>query len=425
MSSGAVALLILAFCIVLFLTNWVPSVVAACLGCAMMVLFNVCSFKDSFSGFSNSIVILMFSALTVGIAMFDTGAAQLIGRQVIRISRNNERRFLLALCCISSVLAMFIANTAVIAAFFPIIDSVCRMSGRMRRRDFALPLAISVMVGGACTLIGCTPQLTAAGLLQSSCGIELGMFDMMLPGLCILVSTILYIHFFGMKRGQKIWGNTDALEADLDPERKMATDAEYDRRKIAVMLLIVVLMVISYVGAWLSTTMTALLAALLCLLTGCTTVKSVVKNMNWEMVVFLAACLGLAEALNVSGSGELLSSWLYPLLSNVSSPFAVYAVLVLLVMIISNFVTNSAAIIIVLPIALSACTAMGYNPLPFCIGITFGASFACSTPLAAAQIAMTLVAGYKFSDYLKYTLPLALILLIGTLVFVPLFYPLA
>lgn len=94
-------------------------------------------------------------------------------------------------------------------------------------------------------------------------------------------------------------------------------------------------------------------------------------------------------------------------------------------MIISNFVTNSAAIIIVLPIALSACTAMGYNPLPFCIGITFGASFACSTPLAAAQIAMTLVAGYKFSDYLKYTLPLALILLIGTLVFVPLFYPLA
>ena len=97
MSSGAVALLILAFCVVLFLTNWVPSVVAACLGCAMMVLFNVCSFKDSFSGFSNSIVILMFSALTVGIAMFDTGAAQLIGRQVIRISRNNERRFLLAL----------------------------------------------------------------------------------------------------------------------------------------------------------------------------------------------------------------------------------------------------------------------------------------------------------------------------------------
>ena len=425
MSSGAVALLILAFCVVLFLTNWVPSVVAACLGCAMMVLFNVCSFKDSFSGFSNSIVILMFSALTVGIAMFDTGAAQLIGRQVIRISRNNERRFLLALCCISSVLAMFIANTAVIAAFFPIIDSVCRMSGRMRQRDFALTLAISVMVGGACTLIGCTPQLTAAGLLQSSCGIELGMFDMMLPGLCILVSTILYIHFFGMKRGQKIWGNTDALEADLDPERKMATDAEYDRKKIAVMLLIVVLMVISYVGAWLSTTMTALLAALLCLLTGCTTVKSVVKNMNWDMVVFLAACLGLAEALNVSGSGELLSSWLYPLLSNVSSPFAVYAVLVLLVMIISNFVTNSAAIIIVLPIALSACTAMGYNPLPFCIGITFGASFACSTPLADAQIAMTLVAGYKFSDYLKYTLPLALILFIGTLVFVPLFYPLA
>lgn len=425
MSSGAIALLILGFCILLFLTNWIPSVVVACIGCAMMVLFKVCSFADAFSGFSSSIVILMFSALTVGIAMFDTGAAQLIGKQVIRLSHDNERRFLLTLCIVSGIMAMFMANTAVIAAFFPIIDSVCRMSDKMRRRDFALPLAISVMVGGACTLIGCTPQLTASGILQSTYGFELEMFDMTIPGVCILVLTILYISVFGIKSGKKIWGQAEVIERDLDADRKADINADYDHRKVAVMLIIVVAMVISYVGAWLTTTMTAVLAALLCLITGCTTVKSVIKNMNWDIVVFLAACLGIAEGLNVSGSGNLLSGWISPFLENVNSPFAVYAVMVILVTIISNFVTNSAAIIIVLPIAFSICSVMGYNPLPFCIGITFGASFACSTPLAASQIAMTLVAGYKFSDYLKYTLPLVFIFLIGTLVFVPLCYPLA
>ena len=102
----------------------------------------------------------------------------------------------------------------------------------------------------------------------------------------------------------------------------------------------------------------------------------------------------------------------------------VFAVLVLLVTIISNFITNSAAIIIILPIALSICATYGYNPLPFCVGITFGGSFACSTPLAAAQISMTLVAGYKFSDYFKYTLPLALLIYAATVIIVPLFYPL-
>lgn len=425
MSPGVIALLILAFCILMFMTNWIPSVVAACMGCVMLVLFNACSFEAAFSGFSSSIVILMFSALIVGIAMFDTGAAQLIGRQVIRFSHNNEKIFLLALCVVSGILAMFMANTAVIAAFFPIIDSVCRMSPNMKRRDFALPLALSVMVGGACTLIGCTPQLTASGLLKSAYGFELRMFDMTVPGVCILVMTILYMWLFGMKRGKKIWGQSDIEETALDAEREMDIDADFDKKKTAVMLVIVFIMIVSYVGAWISTTMTAVLAAIACLLTGCTTVKSVVKNMSWEIVIFLAACLGLAEGLNVSGAGVLLSEWLSPLLSHVNSPFAVYAVMVVLVLLISNFVTNSAAIIIVLPIAFSICDVMGYNPLPFCIGITFGASFACSTPLAASQIAMTLVAGYKFSDYLKYTLPLIVIFLVGILVFVPLCYPLA
>jgi len=67
---------------------------------------------------------------------------------------------------------------------------------------------------------------------------------------------------------------------------------------------------------------------------------------------------------------------------------------------------------------------MGLNPMTVCLGIYFAASLACSTPLAAAQISMTLVAGYKFSDYLKYTLPHALIQFLCIWFLIPLFFPL-
>ena len=425
MTPGITALLVMAFCVVLFVTNVIPSVLAACIGCILMVIFNVCSFDVAFSGFSNSIVILMFAALIVGDAMFNTGTAQLIGRQVVRFSHNSQRVFLLVMCVVAGVLSMFLANTAVIAAFLPIIDSVCRVSDNMKRRDLTQPLALASMFGGACTLIGCTPQLTANAILLSMSDMEMEMFTLFGPGVCILVVFILYVQFVGLKLGKRIWGDRPEADMDIDPEiAKAAVVEQYDKKKIIIMMVIVVLMIVSYVGAWISTTMTAVLAAVLCLLTGCTNVTSVRKNMNWDTVIFLAACLGLSEGLNASGAGDLISEFMSPLVTSVSSPFFTFAILVFMSLFISNFITNSAAIIIVLPVALPICSAFGYNPMAFCLGITYAASFACSTPLAASQVAMTLVAGYKFSDYFRYTFPLAIITFICILIFVPIFFPL-
>ena len=128
MSTGVVGLIILLLCVILFITNWIPAVATGALGCILMVLFHVCKLEEAFSGFSSSIVYLMFGALVVGNAMFETGTANLIGKQVVRISRNNERLFLFLSGLTAGILAMFLANTAVIAAFLPIIDSVCQIT---------------------------------------------------------------------------------------------------------------------------------------------------------------------------------------------------------------------------------------------------------------------------------------------------------
>ena len=91
MYSEIVGLVVLAMCVVLFITRWIPSAVAGVLGCALMVLLGVCEFNDVFGQFSNSIVILMVSSMIVGIAMFKTGAAQLLGRAAINRAKGNEK----------------------------------------------------------------------------------------------------------------------------------------------------------------------------------------------------------------------------------------------------------------------------------------------------------------------------------------------
>lgn len=425
MSSGAIGLVILLLCIILFITEWLPAVVTGALGCLLMVLFGVCELSEAFSGFASSIVYLMFGALIVGNAMFETGAAALIGGWVVRLSRNNERLFLFISGLTAGILAMFLANTAVIAAFLPIVDSVCSTSGHMKRKNLTLNIAICTMIGGSCTLIGCTPQLTANALLYEATGLEFSMFTMFAPGICILFIYLLCSQLFGYRLGLAIWGDRPDEAMDLDEDKKqLAAQGSRSKWKIFVMFAILAFMILFYITEWLSTTMTAMCAAMLCILTGCTTAKDIRRHMDWDTVLFLAFCLGLANALNVGGSGQIIADVVSSLLGSDASPALVYGSLCLLTLVISNFITNSTAIIIVLPVGLSISTVLGLNPMTICLGIYFAASLACTTPLAASQITMTLVAGYKFSDYVKYTLPHAIIMFLGILVFVPFFFPL-
>lgn len=425
MSSGIVGLIILLLCVVLFITNWIPAVVTGALGCLLMVLFQVCTLEEAFSGFSSSIVYLMFGALVVGNAMFETGAADLIGRQVVRLSGNRERLFLFVSGLTAGLLAMFLANTAVIAAFLPIIDSVCDASESMNRKNLTLNVAICAMLGGSCTLIGCTPQLTANALLKEATGMEFSMFTMFAPGLCFFILYLVCTQLFGYPLGKRIWGNRpdEAMKLD-DSHRSVADSPAYDRRKIMIMFFILAFMLLFYITEWLSTAMTAMCAAIVCVLTGCTSAKKVKAHMDWDTVLFLAFCLGLANALNAGGSGTIIADVVASFLSPSHSPMVVYGGLCLLTLVISNFITNSTAIILVLPIGLSISSVMGMNPMTICLGIYFAASLACSTPLSAAQITMTLAAGYRFSDYVAYTLPYTVILFIAFLVAIPLFFPL-
>lgn len=423
MSPPIIALLILLLCVVLFLTERVPNAVTACLGCVLMVLCRVCTFEEAFSGFSSSIVLLLAGSMVVGSAMFHTGAAQLIGARVLALSGGNGRLFLLIGGSIAGILAMFLANNAVIAAFLPLIDSICGTSPELDRRDLTLPVACCTMFGGACTLVGCTPQLTANGMLREMTGLELGMWDLTGPGLCLTVVCVAYLTLFGFGRGRKIWGGRRGEEG----QPGAADPAEHpvrDRRKIIIVFLIMAAMIVFYIGAWLSTAMTALCAAILCVLSGCCDVKRLASQINWECLVFLAGCLGLANGLTASGAGSMMAERLFALLGASVSPMWVFALLVFATLLISQIITNSTAIIITLPVALSLCSAYGFSHVAFCLGIVFGGSLACSTPLAAAQITVTQSAGYRFFDYFRYTWPLAVLSYVGILIFVPLFFPL-
>lgn len=427
-SSQFIALGILLFCIVFFLTEWIPSTLTCVIACFLFALTNVCTFSQAFSGFSNSIVILVFGLMVVGDAMFESGVSQSIGKKVMQLASHSERRFILIAGTTAALISMFLANTAVIAMFLAISNSVSQTNKDVRLKNICLATSMAAMFGGSCTLVGSTPQLTVQSILEGSGVQTLAMWDYLPIGLILTALYMVYVLWIGYPLGKRIWGGRDDEEdgssmATFDPDSTRELKEGSKRKKIY-MVCILLLMIVLFITEWISNVMTACLCAILCVLTGCTTEKNVLKNMNWAVLIRLAGCLGIAVGIDKSGCGELIANSFIAVFGSDVMPIVFLSAAVLLVMIISNFITNSTAVFVVLPPVLAICTQLGFNPRAFALAICYGANLCFVTPLANAQTGMTMVAGYQFKDYFKYNIWLELIVLVAIILFIPIFWPL-
>lgn len=422
MTVAVKSLIVLAVCVFLFITELIPGSFTAVLGCVLMYMTGACDFTEAFSGFASSSFFLVAGSMIVGVAMSETGTARLVANYCMKLSKGREKRFILFAAIASGILSAFIANTAVVACFLPIIESVA-LAGGGTRKNMTMAITFGAMYGGALTLVGSTPQPIANGLLIETFGYGANMFDYLGPGLCIFIAFILYTQLIGYKLGNKIWGDRPEENSLASKESMDDIDAPVDKRKIVLMSVIFVGMIVSYSFQLLPTEMTAITAGLLCIILRLCTEKQVFKGMSWAPLIMLGGTIGIAAGLNNSGAGEILAGFVTRMIRDGSSPYIVFAVFVLLTTVISNFCSNAATTLIVLPLALSACAEYGWNPITFAAGVVFAAQLACATPIAHTQVTMTLVAGYKFSDYIKYNGIMCIIANILIICVTPLFLP--
>ncbi len=423
MSPDVISLLILGITILLFLTNWIPSTATAVLGCALMVLTGVSKFSTAFSGFSNSIVVLVFALQTVGMAMHNSGLAYKTGKLILRFAYN-ERLFVVIAILISGCLSMFLANTAVIAMFIAIMNSVVNSSDTIKLKHICLPVTMGAMFGGVCTLVGSTPQMMVQSIMEENAGITYKMFDYMPVGLILMAVLILYYLFIGYPLGHRMWKDDedDSDQEKLSSVTKKANLTVGTVRDQIIVGVVMVIMFMLFITEIVSNTMAAVIAMFLLIVTRQISETDVIQNMDWRVLIRLAGCLGLASCLADSKGGELIASSFIGVFGQSISPTMLLILTVILTMVISNFITNSTAIFIVLPPMVAIASSLGYSCLPLGIACCYAGNLCFATPLANAQTGLTMVAGYKFSDYVKYNGLLEIIVAAVIIFFVPIFF---
>ncbi len=166
-----------------------------------------------------------------------------------------------------------------------------------------------------------------------------------------------------------------------------------------------------------------LTAAVLTVLTKAMTVEQAYGSIDWRLLILIGGMSAFGLAMEKTGA----SSFLAGLITEWLSPFGKTAILtgfVVLTILLTQPMSNAAAALVVLPIALETAEALGANPRSFAIGVMLAASISLITPFEPSCILVYGPGRYKFSDFFKTGSVLTLILLVIIVLLVPVFWPL-
>lgn len=166
----------------------------------------------------------------------------------------------------------------------------------------------------------------------------------------------------------------------------------------------------------------ALLASILVVITGVIPYSRGLKFIDWRVLIAIASALGIGAALQETEVSTVFANQL--LNFGKENPFMSLIIVYFGTWVLTEFITNSAAAVLIFPIALSLSISLEVSFIPFAIVIIMGASASFATPIGYQTNLMVYGPGsYRYTDFLKIGLPLNIIIAVITLTLVPLIWP--
>lgn len=168
----------------------------------------------------------------------------------------------------------------------------------------------------------------------------------------------------------------------------------------------------------------AMVGALALLWAGILSPREAYASVDWQVLLMLYGLLGLGMAMQETGTAKFLAEHLVSFARMVVTPEILPFVLLWAVFLFTSLLTevlsNNATAVMIVPIVVKIATELGVDSRPFIIAITVAASCAFALPMGYQTHMMVYgPGGYKFSDYLKFGIPLNIIAWIVTCSLIP------
>ena len=335
---------------------------------------------------SSPVIWLMLGGFFMAEGLSRTGLDRYLFAAAIKPAGTRPGRVLLAVMMTSGVASMFISNTSttvlMIGAVLPLVRQLGRSEPFSKALMVAIPLAASV--GGMGTIIGSPPNAIAAGV-AAEYGFEINFVQWMAVGAPAAIILILIAWMILMKLFPAV---TDEVRLEVDRMEEPEMPGTREKAIVALTSLLTV-------GMWLTTPLHGIHVAAISLIpiVGLTMTQVMgaahVRGLPWDTLMLVAGGLSLGAAVTDTGLAERLASWL-EFLTVLNLDVLVYAALALVTVTLSNFMSNTATVSLVLPVSVAL---MPGRELEMCLILGLSASCALLLPVSTPPNAIAFASG--------------------------------
>ncbi len=159
------------------------------------------------------------------------------------------------------------------------------------------------------------------------------------------------------------------------------------------------------------------------LVTRCLSPEEAYRQIEWKVLILIGSLLSLGAAMETSGAGKFLAEELISLVG-ADSRYALLSCFFLLTVALTQPMSNQAAALVVLPIAMQTAMQIGADPRAFAMMVAVAASCSYLTPLEPSCLMVYGPGKYRFSDFFFVGAPLTLLIFGLAIVLVPFWWPL-
>jgi len=366
----------------LWVTEIVPLAVSGLLVPVIAVLFNVFNAREALAHFAHPVIFIFIGGFALAAGLNEHGLDRWLAGNLIHLARGRKWEAISSILGATSLLSMWMSNTATAAMFLPIGMSLIDKKYPRARTFVILGIAFAASIGGISTVIGSPPNLIAAGALNIDFAtwfkfgfpVTLMLFPLLLFTLKVVIRPEKDFHLNEMERQKHNWSKNQTWAA-------------------AFFFMIVILWIGSKpIGDLMNIdnfdAIVGVLAAALAPVFGLTTWNKLQGSINWGILLLFGGGLCLSALLSETGTSAMIAG---SILRNINAGQGLLLIFLAVIFIIglTEISSNTGAAAITIPIMMEV--AMQFNPefvLPMVMAIGIGANCAFMLPVSTPPNAL-------------------------------------
>jgi solute carrier family 13 (sodium-dependent dicarboxylate transporter), member 2/3/5 len=394
--SGQRALAVFAICLVYWVSNVLPLMVTSLLAMTLLPLSGVISAKDTYASFGNEAVFFILGVFVLAAALMKCGLSTRLALTILRRFGRTPRTLLRSLFLMNAFLSFFMSEHAVAAMTFPITLEVASVLGlRPRQSNYGRALFIAMawgtQIGGIATLLGGGRAPLAIGMLREATGETFSFLQWSLTAIPI-VAVLLVVGWVILIRWFPIDIESVRAADEIIDEKVLKMGRMSLRERMIGLVMLATLAVWIIGGEELGLASVALGAVVVIFVLDLLTWEGLQPFVNWGVLLMYGGAIALGSALNHSGA----SAWIAKVTVSrwATNPYEVIAIISAIGIVLTEAMSHSAVVALLMPVALGIATQYGIDPRIMAPAVALPSGLAFTLPVGTPGNAIAYSSGY-------------------------------